>query len=400
MDKTNLSTSNSHTVDVSENDVIAGSKDFSGFLTASTATSTLKPLSLEAIEEIAGSKDFSGFLTAHEISQALESDPSAVLSMTAENRTQGQIDHPPEGDRPQTELEEPLANSTLVEQAEEGSNPSVPVSSGKARRRRLHRQRRRLQARLARLTVEPNRGGSQVPEAGTYSAQTPEHGSLSAKRPKTDSSGVTPEAKRAREGGSPAERPSYAAASRGALFLKIVPLDSAGNEVRPSLDDRHFIVLKLEEFIVRNSPNFEIPEFLLKGDHLRLGCRDQRTLDSVKRVVCPLKGPRGDLQGYRCLGPGDRPPLVTYGVWVEKPVPKKGQLLALLRDTNTWLDPKKMVVKAEISKEKGSTFLIGVQPEIRKELLRRNFKLHYGVGRTAHFKAKPKGQQTRAGEAT
>ena len=399
MDKSNLSISNTLTVDVSENDVIAGSKDFSGFPTASTATSKMKPLSRDAIEEIAGSKDFSGFLTAHEISQALESDPSAVLSMTAENKTQGQIDHPPEGDRPQTELEEPLANSTLVEQAEEGSNPSVP-RLGRQRRRRLQRERKRLQTRLARLTVEPNSGGSQVPEAGTSIGQTPEHGSLSAKRPKTDSSGATPEAKRAREGGSPAEKPSYAAASRGALSLKIVPLDSAGNDVRPSLDDRHFIVSKLEEFIVRNSPNIIISEFSLKGDHLRLGCHDQRTLDSVKRVVCPLKGPRGNLQGYRCLGPGDRPPLVTYGVWVGKPVPKKGQLLALLRDANTWLDPRKMVVKAEISKEKGSTFLIGVQPEIRKELLRRNFKLHYGVGRTAHFKAKSKGQQTRAGEAT
>ena len=218
MDKTNLSISNTLSVDVSENDGIAGSKDLSGFPTASTATSKMKPLSLDAIEEIAGSKDFSGFLTAHEISQALESEPSAVLSMTAEKKTQGQIDHPPEGDRPQTELEEPLANSTLVEQAEEGSNPSVPVISGKQRRRHLQRQRRRLQARLARLTVKPNRSGSQVPEAGTSSAQMPEHGNLSAKRQKTGNSGVTPEPKRARQGGSPAERPSYAAASRGHSF--------------------------------------------------------------------------------------------------------------------------------------------------------------------------------------
>ena len=361
---------------------------------------SLTPLTLEAFEEIAGSKDFSGFLGAQEISQTLEANPSAVFSIAVENKTQGKIDHPPEDDRPQTELEEPLANSTLVEQAKEGSNPSVPVSSGRNRRHRLRRQRKRLQARLAKLTVKPNGDGSQEPEAGSSSSQTPELDNLSAKRQKTGNSGVTPEPKRARQGGSPAERPSYAAASRGALFLNIVPLDSAGNDVGPSLDDKHFIVSKLEEFIIRNSPNINITEFSLRRDHLRLGCRDQRTLDSVKRVVCPLKGPRGNLQGYRCLGPGDRPPLETYGVWVEKPVPKKGQVLALLRDTNTWLDPKKMVVKAEISKEKGSTFLIGVQPEIRMELLRRNFKLRYGVGRTAHFKAKPKGQQTRAGEAT
>ena len=82
------------------------------------------------------------------------------------------------------------------------------------------------------------------------------------------------------------------------------------------------------------------------------------------------------------------------------PVPKKSQLLVLLKDANPWLQPKKMVVKAVISKEKGSTFLIGVEPEIRMELLRRNFKLQYGVGRTAHFKAKSKGHQTRADEAT
>ena len=122
------------------------------------------------------------FFTASEISQALESDPSAVFSMTAENKTQGKIDHPPEGDRPQIELEEPLANSTLVEQAKEGSNPSVPVSSGRQRRHRLRRQWKRLQARLAKLTVKPNGDGSQEPEAGSSSSHTPEHDNLSAKR--------------------------------------------------------------------------------------------------------------------------------------------------------------------------------------------------------------------------
>ena len=57
------------------------------------------------------------------------------------------------------------------------------------------------------------------------------------------------------------------------------------------------------------------------------------------------------------------------------------------------MNPKKMVVKAVIPKEKGATFLIGVEPEMRAELLRRNFKLRYGAGRTAHFKSKPKGRQ-------
>ena len=357
------------------------------------------PLTLDAIEEIAVSKDFSGFLTASELSQALGSNPSAVFSMAAENKTQGKIDHLPD-DRPQIELEEPLANSTLLEQAKEGCKSSVPVSSGKQRRRRLNRQRKRMQARLAKLTVKPNGDGSQVPEAGSSSAQPPDDDNLSAKRQKTGNSGETPEPKRPRQGGSPPERRSYAAASRRALFLIIVPLDSEGNDIRPTLGDKHWIVSKLEEFIARTSPNINITTFSLRGEHLRIGCRDQRTLDSVKSVVCPLKGPRGNLQGYKCLAPGDKPPLVTYGVWVERPVPKKSQLLVLLKDANPWLQPKKMVVKAVISKEKGSTFLIGVEPEIRMELLRRNFKLQYGVGRTAHFKAKSKGHQTRAGEAT
>lgn len=357
------------------------------------------PLTLDAIEEIAVSKDFSGFLTASELSQALGSNPSAVFSMAAENKTQGKIDHLPD-DRPQIELEEPLANSTLLEQAKEGCKSSVPVSSGKQRRRRLNRQRKRMQARLAKLTVKPNGDGSQVPEAGPSSAQPPDDDNLSAKRQKTGNSGETPEPKRPRQGGSPPEGRSYAAASRRALFLSIVPLDSEGNDIRPTLGDKHWIVSKLEEFIARTSPNINITTFSLRGEHLRIGCRDQRTLDSVKSVVCPLKGPRGNLQGYKCLAPGDKPPLVTYGVWVERPVPKKSQLLVLLKDANPWLQPKKMVVKAVISKEKGSTFLIGVEPEIRMELLRRNFKLQYGVGRTAHFKAKSKGHQTRAGEAT
>lgn len=81
-----------------------------------------------------------------------------------------------------------------------------------------------------------------------------------------------------------------------------------------------------------------------------------------------------------------------YGVWVEKPVPSQDRLFKLLRNANDWLNLGKMVVRAEIPKERGTTFLIGVEPEIRTELEKRNFRLHYGVGRTAHFRAKSKGQ--------
>ena len=126
--------------------------------------------------------------------------------MTAENETQGKIDHPLEDDRPQTELEEPLANSTLVEQDKEESNSSVPVISAKQRQRRAYRQRKAMQAKLSRLTVKPNGDGSQVPEAGPSSAKSPVHDSLSAKRQKTGNSGETPDPKRPRQGGSPCEK--------------------------------------------------------------------------------------------------------------------------------------------------------------------------------------------------
>ena len=90
--------------------------------------------------------------------------------------------------------------------------------------------------------------------------------------------------------------------------------------------------------------------------------------------------------------PEDRPPLTTYGVWVEKPVPKIAEFIGLLWDANNWLNPSKLAVKAEIPKGRGTTFLVGVEPEIKAELEKRKFSLRYGAGRTAHFKEKPKGQ--------
>ena len=356
---------------------------------------SMNSLPLEAIGEIAGSKDFSGFLTASELAQALESDPSANLSVAVENKSQGNIDHLLGDDRPQGELEEPQANSTLID-------PIVDKSAAKRAKRSLYRKRKRMYRSLSKLTTNPPNGeGNHDPEAGPSGTQPPGSDRPPAAKQGTGSSGETPEPKRPRQGDSPPDRPSYAEASSRAIFISIVPLDSEGNDVRATLGDKHFLVEKLEEFIARSGPNINITEFSLRGESLRLGCLNQRTLESVKRVVCPLKGPRGNLQGYRCLGPGDRPPLVTYGVWVGKPVPKKTQLVAILKDANNWINPKKMVVKAEIPKQgKGSTFLIGVEPEIRAELERRNFKLQFGVGRTAHFKAKPKRHQNREGEAT
>ena len=357
-------------------------------------------LPLEASGEIAGDKDFSGFLTASELAQALESNPSTNLSVVVENETPGQIDHLLEGDRPQIELEEPQANSTLIEPVDVAAVPADNTDAEIVRRerkrakRRQYRQRRSLTRSLSNLSTNPNGEGSQETVAGP--SQTPGTAVPPAAKREKSSPGETSAPKRPRtgpEGGAPGQHSFKEAASK-ALFLSIVPLDSEGNDIGATDSDRKFVVEKLEQYIAKSGPNINIMECSLRGRFLRVQCLNQKTLESVKRVVCPLKGPRGNLQGYKCLAPGDKPPLVTYGVWVEVPVPKKNQLLPLLKDANDWVNPKKMVVKAVIPKEgKGATFLVGVEPEMRAELLRRNFKLRYGAGRTAHFKLKPKGRQ-------
>ena len=376
------------------------------------ANNFFSTLPLEAIERIAEDKDFSGFLNATELSQALETDPSVNLSVSAENQSLGNNDHLIND---QIELNEPQANSTLLEPVDapaipapvlaedadaeagtEGPKSSEPLESGKRRRQRLARQRRKLSASLSRLSTGD---GPQDSEAGPSNTQTPGIGAPNSKREKT-SPGETSKPKRPRREESHPVQPSFAEAARSAIFLNIVPLDSEGKEIGATAGDRKFIVEKLELYIARSNPNINILEFSLKGKSLRLKCLNQKTLESVKSVVSQLKGPRGNLQGYQCLGPGDRPPLETYSIWVDNPVPQKARLLAILYDAHNWLNPKKMVVRAVIPKNKGSTFIIGVQPEIRTELERRNFQLHYGAGRTAHFKAKSKGHKTRAGEAS
>ena len=183
---------------------------------------SMNSLPLEAIGEIAGSKDFSGFLTASELAQALESDPSANLSVAVENKTQGNIDHLLEDDRPQEELEEPLANSTLLD-------PKVDKSAAKRAKRSLYRKRKRMYRSLAKLTTNPNGEGKQETEAGPINTQPP-----GSDRPHTAKQGT---GKRPRQGVSPPGRQSYAEASSRANFISIVPLDSEGNDGRATLGD-------------------------------------------------------------------------------------------------------------------------------------------------------------------
>ena len=389
----------------------------------STQTQTL-----EDVEAISEDKNFSGFPDVLEITNAFASGSSTSPSVAVDTR-QGIIDQLSKADlRTQNELEEPLANSTLLEKAdeaagtatvgetddsvgtaavglaeteagEEGSKPSVKSERKRIKRRR-GRNQRALNKSLSKLPTKPNGQGNQDPEAEPSNTQpsgivVPPTG----KRGK-DSPGEVSESKRPRREESHPVQPSYVEAAGNALVISIVPLISEGNEIRATAGDKQFIVEKLEQFIASSNPNINITDFSLRGNILRLRCLNQKTLECVKSVVCPLKGPRGNLKGYQCLSPGDRPPLVTYGVWVEKPVPKKTQLFAIFQDANNWINPKKMAMKAVIPREKGTTFLIGVDPEMRAELERRNFQLHYGVGRTAHFKTKPKGQQTRVSEAT
>ena len=370
-------------------------------------------LSPEDVEEIAETSGFSGFFyTPSETNQALETEPSTNPSVVVETKSSGNIDQLLGVYRSnQIELEEPQANSTLLDPAEEPAEPAsaeageaeseagkegpkpsdVDRRERKRAKRRLTRQRKKLTRSLSKLTTDQNGQGSHAEPSTTQPPVTVDP--PAAKRGK-NSPGETSEAQRPRREESNPVQLSFAEAAKKAIFINFVPLDSRGNEIRATAGDRRFIVEKLEQFIARCNPNINITDFSLRGKYLRVECLNQKTLDSVKRVVCPLKGPRGNLKGYKCLGPGDIPPLVTYSVWVETPVPKKAELFHLFKDANDWVNLSKMTAKAVIPKKEGATFLIGVTPEIKAELEKRNFQLRYGVGRTANFKTKPKGHQS------
>ena len=97
--------------------------------------------------------------------------------MVVENETPGQIDHLLEGDRPQIELEEPQANSTLIEPVDVAAVPAdntdaeIVKRERKRAKRRQYRQRRSLTRSLSNLSTNPNGEGSQETVAGP--SQTP-----------------------------------------------------------------------------------------------------------------------------------------------------------------------------------------------------------------------------------
>ena len=408
--------------------MITSSHDFSGFLTASDinqalgTNSSMNPISV------------------------LEDEPRGNINQPIEVdlRSQEQMGEP-QAHSSLLEPEEVPADSAKVDEAEtEPGKPKLDRMERRRNSRRHYRQRRALARKFSRLSTDQNgqgnlgtgasgnsteevepkptgsvepatkRGrnspvaklnmvqpagsvgtaakcGDDSPAARSNSTQPPGSAKQAAKRGRS-SPGVQAEPKRPRQEDIPPGPLSFVEATRRDIVLSVTPLDSEGNQSRATTSDRLFIMKNIEQYISRKNPNINIIECSLRGNMIRIRCLNQKTLEVVKKVVSPLKGPGRNLQGYQCLGPGDRPPLTTYGVWVEKPVPKKAELIGLLWDANSWLNPSKLAVKAEIPKGRGTTFLVGVEPEIKAELEKRKFSLRYGAGRTAHFKEKPKGQ--------
>ena len=191
-------------------------------------------------------------------------------------------------------MEEPLANSTLLEQAdeavgtaavgetddsvgtaavglaeteadEEGSKSSVKRERKRIKRRRGRKQRA-LNKLLSKLTTKPNGQGNQDPEAEPSNTQPP--GIVvppTGKRGK-DSPGEVSESKRPRREESHPVQPSFVEAAGNALVISIVPLNSEGNEIKATAGDKQFIVEKLEQFIASSNPNINIIQFSIAGD--------------------------------------------------------------------------------------------------------------------------------------
>ena len=125
-------------------------------------------ISNEDIGEIAGVSNFSGFLNASDVNKALETSPALNLSVILEDESSGDTNQSTEVElHSQEQVEEPQANSTLlesvevpVEPAEDGETGtetgkvgSEPTDSKERKRtkRRLARQRRVLTEKLSRL---------------------------------------------------------------------------------------------------------------------------------------------------------------------------------------------------------------------------------------------------------
>jgi len=383
---------------------------------------TKKPI--EGVEEIAGAIDFSGFLGSHDINNALENNPSMNLSMVLEDEFRGNIEL-----RPQEQFEKPQGNSTLLDSAEvpvepaedgetgaeAGRGDSEPSQVSREEKKRIMKRARRkriaMTKKLARLSTNQNGHGSQGTDASSIrtkeaepSNPQPSGSAKHAAKRGRGTPGEIPKTKRVRrhEETQPGLS-SFAEATRKNLVMSITPLDLDDNPLRATNGDCEYIMKMMEKYIAKYNPKINIKGLFIRGDNLQIKGSNQKTLDVVKSVVCPLKGPGDNLSGYQCLGPGDRPPLTTYGVWVRDPVPATEMFMKLLRDANPWIKPEQLIVKTVIPKSKGpnspgSTILVGVTSEIKAELEKRKFKFNYGCGRFAFFGTKSKGQPDRGGE--
>ena len=235
----------------------------------------------------------------------------------------------------------------------------------------------------------PHRAQASEPKTGGGTADAAKHSAGSSSANSKLESG-----ERSQEE-PPPSRPTFAEAVGRNICLMVIPLDTNDNQVGAVADDRIFMEM-IENNIIK-APNVRIKNIRRKGLGLEIECLGPGSVDFVKGVISPLKGPRSvkNRKGYLCLGPGDRPPLKIYGVWVERPILPKKSFVELLKHANEWLKPHPLhiirVCRKEVGGEtKGATFLVGVEPELKAELEKRNFKLHYGAGRTAQFKEKPK----------
>ena len=128
-------------------------------------------ISNEDIGEIAGANDFSGFLKASDITNALATNSSLNISMVLEEESSGNINQPTEVElRSQEQIEEPQANSTLLEpedvpvepakDGETGTETGKVGSDRKRIKRRLNRQRKVMTEHLSRFSTDSNRQGS------------------------------------------------------------------------------------------------------------------------------------------------------------------------------------------------------------------------------------------------
>ena len=166
--------------------------------------------------------------------------------------------------------------------------PKVDKRERRRIRRQAYRERRELADQLSKLTTNPN-GDSQQEPVAVPTTQSPGTSTPPTAKRGKESPGESSKSKRPRQGDGGHSQQSFAAATKSTIFIRVVPLDSNGNEIRATEADRLFIVQSIEEYIAKRGPNINIIEFSLLGGSLRLRCQNQNTLECVKGWSVPLK---------------------------------------------------------------------------------------------------------------